>query len=395
VAGVFAAAHDVTEALRARAELEQKQLLLDQTARLARVGGWEIDLVRGSLSWTDMVYEIHEVERSYQPSVQTGIQFYAPEAVPVISEAVRRAIEVQEPFDLELPLVTAKGTRLWVRAIGKALIEDGVTRRVTGVFQDLTAKKKAEDELEQYRRHLEQMVTDRTADLKRSNADLEQFAYVASHDLQEPLRMVASFTQLLADEYAGKLDQKAGTYIEFAVSGARRMQGLINDLLAYSRIGSRKPPLAPVPCGQVVSEVLLGLGQAVEEAGAQVRVGPLPSVQADRAQLTQVFQNLIGNALKFRGGRAPIIDVSARPEGASWVFEVRDNGIGIDPQDFERVFVIFQRLHDRGAYPGNGIGLPLVKKIVERHGGRIWIESEPGAGSRFLFTLTSQGDAHA
>jgi light-regulated signal transduction histidine kinase (bacteriophytochrome) len=237
------------------------------------------------------------------------------------------------------------------------------------------------------RRRAEYRMAQYAGNLARSNAELEQFAYVASHDLQEPLRMVASFTQLLARRYQGKLDKDADDFIGFAVDGATRMQTLINDLLAYSRVGSRGKPFTPVDCGAVLNIALDNLARAVEESDAIVTHGPLPTVLADEVQLTQLFQNLIANALKFRGQAAPQIHISAEKQDLHWLFAVRDNGIGIAPEHQERIFMVFQRLHHRSDYPGTGIGLAICKKIVERHGGRIWAEAEPGRGATFFFTI--------
>ena len=225
------------------------------------------------------------------------------------------------------------------------------------------------------------------ADLARSNAELEQFAYVASHDLQEPLRMVASYTQLLGRRYRGKLDSDADEFIGFAVDGALRMQELINDLLAYSRVGTRALQVEAIDTGSLVDQVLGDLTAAIGESGATVRHGGLPTVQGDRTQLRQLFQNLIANAIKFRGERPPQVHVSAERNDRAWSFAVRDNGIGIDPDYRERIFVLFQRLHTRAEYPGTGIGLAICRKIVERHGGRIWLESQPGQGTTFWFSL--------
>ena len=233
----------------------------------------------------------------------------------------------------------------------------------------------------------------RTAELQRSNRDLEQFAYVASHDLQEPLRMVSSYTQLLGKRYAGKLDERADTYIHYAVDGANRMQILIHDLLKYSRAGTRQAPLLPTSAADVVSEVLRSLELTIAESGSSVTVDELPEVLADRVQLTQIFQNLIGNALKFRReGARHSVTVSAEPDSdsqgaAMWRFTVRDNGIGINKEYFERIFVIFQRLNTRESFTGSGIGLAICQRLVERHGGQIWLESTPGEGSAFHFTL--------
>jgi light-regulated signal transduction histidine kinase (bacteriophytochrome) len=241
-------------------------------------------------------------------------------------------------------------------------------------------------ELEE-RRQAEEKMAQYAAELQRSNAELEQFAYVASHDLQEPLRMVASFTQLLAKRYQGKLDQDADEFIGFAVDGAHRMQMLINDLLAFSRVETRGKPLEPTDCEAVLSHTLADLAAMVQESGAVVTHDPLPTVPADTVQMGQIFQNLLINALKFKGGETPKVHIFAQRQGDEWLFGFQDNGIGIDPQHQERIFAIFQRLHRREDIPGTGLGLALCKKIAERHGGRIWVESEPGRGSTFYFTI--------
>jgi two-component system, sensor histidine kinase and response regulator len=227
-------------------------------------------------------------------------------------------------------------------------------------------------------------------ELTRSNNELEQFAYVVSHDLQEPLRMVGSYLALIEKRYSEKLDDKAHEFIGFAVDGAKRMQRLIQDLLTYSRVGTRGKPFAPTKCEEVLAAALANLQVAIEESHAAVTHDPLPTVDADETQLLQLFQNLIGNALKFCKDKAPAIHVSAKQQAERWLFSVRDNGIGIEPQHYERIFVVFQRLHGREEYPGTGIGLAVCKKIVERHGGRIWVESQPGQGSTFFFRLPSR-----
>ena len=224
-------------------------------------------------------------------------------------------------------------------------------------------------------------------DLARSNKDLEQFAYVASHDLQEPLRMIAGYTQLLQKRYKDKLDEDANQFILYTVDGVLRMQTLINDLLTYSRLETRGKVFEPVDCQAVLDDVLVALQTAIEESSAVITHGALPTVMADRIQLFQLFQNLIGNAIKFRGDKPPLIHIEAKPLQKRWLFSVRDNGIGIEPQYMERIFVIFQRLHSRDKYPGTGIGLAICRKIVERHGGRIWVESQLGNGSTFYFII--------
>jgi signal transduction histidine kinase len=227
----------------------------------------------------------------------------------------------------------------------------------------------------------------RTEDLQRSNTELEQFAYVASHDLQEPLRKVASFCQLLQRRYAGRLDPKADEYIEHAVDGAKRMQALINDLLAFSRVGRTAQRREPVSCAVLLAQAWANLAPEVRRTHATIEVGELPVVMGEASLLTAVFQNLINNALKFRADEPPRVSVSVRRDGADWLFSFADNGIGIEPEYAERIFVIFQRLHDKATYQGTGIGLAMVKKIIEYHGGRVWLDTTVTTGARFWFTL--------
>jgi len=249
-------------------------------------------------------------------------------------------------------------------------------RAFTAIVRDITERKRAEEKLAQT-----------LVDLERSNKELQQFAHVASHDLQEPLRMVASYTQLLERRYKGRLDSDADEFIQFAVDGATSMQKLINDLLSWSRAGARTTPFEPTDCHSVLQEAIANLGIAIRENDATITHDDLPTVLGNPAQVRQLFQNLIGNAIKFRSEQAPRIHVSAEEKENEWVFFVRDNGIGIDPQYKDRIFVIFQRLHSRGDYPGTGIGLAICRKIIQRHGGRIWVESELGKGSTVYFTM--------
>lgn len=261
----------------------------------------------------------------------------------------------------------------------QALVAERTTELSTTVGQlqqEVAERKRTEERLERARHALEE-----------SNKDLQQFAYVASHDLQEPLRVVAGYVQLLARRYKGRLDADADDFIAFAVDGATRMQHLIQNLLDYSRLTTRGRNFAEVDTQKVFEGVLRDLAAVIEESGASITGGPLPSVRGDETQLAQLFQNLLSNAVKFRGREKPQIQVGARPLDGQWEFHVADNGIGIESKYFERIFVIFQRLHGRNEYPGTGIGLALCKKIVERHGGHIRVESTPGEGSAFRFTL--------
>lgn len=234
---------------------------------------------------------------------------------------------------------------------------------------------------------LHRMVVERTQELSQRNEELEQFAYVASHDLQEPLRMVTSYLQLIDRRYKDKLDSDGHEFIGYAVDGGKRMQTLINDLLQYSRLGTRSKAFAPVALPAVLSDVLANLETLIRETQAEITFTELPTVLGDRTQLGQVLQNLIGNAIKFRSEEPPHIVVGCERDNEVWHLTVQDNGIGIDSQYFERIFQVFQRLHTRDRYPGTGIGLAIVRKIIERHGGRIWVESVPGAGTTFHFSL--------
>ena len=322
---------------------------------------------------------------------KTDADFFLPE------HARQALADEQEIVRTGKPLVGREeketwpdGSVTWVSTTKQSLRnEQGEIIGTFGISRDITARKEAEEALAQ-----------KTRELLRSNKELEEFAYVASHDLQEPLRMIAGYTQLLARRYQGRLDAEADEFIKYAVDGATRLQVLINDLLAYSRVGTQGKPFTATDCSQVLNRVLDNLKIALDESGAVVRHSQLPSVMADATQLTQLFQNLISNAIKFRNQQPPEIHIAAErrtddaapqttPTGEVWHFCVRDNGIGIDPQYFKRIFVIFQRLHGRDEYPGTGIGLAICKKIVERHGGRIWVESVSGNGTSFHFTIPS------
>jgi signal transduction histidine kinase len=243
-------------------------------------------------------------------------------------------------------------------------------------------------------KRIEDRLVRQTEELKRSNEELEQFAYVVSHDLQEPLRSINGFVQLLARRRREVKDEKSEHYTERIVAGVGRMRELIDDLLEYSRVSTRGNLFEPVDCGEIVTEALANLESAIDKSEAAVTCDEFPRVQGDASQLTQLFQNLIGNALKFRNERAPQIHINAEKRDGVWVFSVRDNGIGIEPQYFERIFHVFQRLHSQQEYAGTGIGLAICKKIAERHGGRIWVESEPGKGSTFNFTIPEREMVH-
>jgi PAS domain S-box-containing protein len=285
-------------------------------------------------------------------------------------------------FEDESWRVRKDGSRFLANVVITALRgEAGQLRGFGKITRDITERKKYEEDL-----------LKKVRELKHCNDELQQFAYVASHDLQEPLRMVASYTQLLAKRYQGRLDSDADEFIAYAVDGCKRMQQLVEDLLIYSRVGTNAAVLHEISSENTLREALTNLRATMKESGAVVTHDALPTITADDTRLAQVFLNLVGNAIKYRGAEVPQVHVSARKSGSKeWIFSVRDNGLGIEPRYFERIFVLFQRLHGRNEFKGTGIGLAICKKIVERAGGRIWVESEPQKGSTFYFSVPEGG----
>jgi signal transduction histidine kinase len=353
VRGVFMTSLEVTQAILG--EREAARGLLERNARLEEIVR-EMSLISAGVA--------NDLAQGVAPAdLRRRLNFTQNDEIGAVGRAFDIMAQALEDRSAALE-VTAEALR----------IEAGVRAEVERKLQ------LAHDELEA-------TVEMRTAELRRSNAELEQFAYVASHDLQEPLRMVSNYTQLLARRYRGRLDDNADDFIGFAVEGASRMQQLINDLLEFSRVGSKGQDLSAVAMELVMERTLFNLDALLKETGAQVEHGPLPMVSGDEVQLTQLLQNLIANAIKFRRAETPRIQVSAELIDGAWTVSVSDNGIGIDPSYGERIFVIFQRLHTRDDYPGTGIGLAVCKRIVERHGGTIWVESKIGAGATFRFTL--------
>jgi len=273
----------------------------------------------------------------------------------------------------EARLRRADGQMIWVEVIG-TVVRDGGTTRIDGLVEEITARKEAEDERAR-----------QSAQLRRANEELLQFASMASHELQEPVRMMERYTQLLKEDSRGKLGAEGEELADVVIGAAGRLRRLIEDLLALTRVEGRERRLEAASIDDLLEETLGNLRDTIEETGAAVTRSPLPKIEVEPSQIVQVFQNIIHNAIKFRGQEPPKVHVAARREGREWIFSVRDNGIGIDPAEVEAVFAIFKRL--RTEVPGTGVGLAICKKIVERHGGRIWVESEPGRGSTFFFTI--------
>lgn len=369
--------YDVTGWKHAESALRESEARFHQAFDYASIG---MSLVAPDGHWLKVNPAFCElVGYSEAELVTMGFQSitYPDDLEPSVAQ-MRRLLMGETPyFHLEKRYIHRQGYIVWVLlSVTLVCDEQGQPRYAVTQAQNITQHKRARQELAR-----------RVAELARSNAELEQFAYVASHDLQEPLRKISSYTELLARRYQGKLDPGADKFIGYIVDGANRMQKLINDLLTYSRVGRTELVVEAVDLTRMMEQVLHDLARPVRESSAQVTYANLPTVAGNAGHLAQVLQNLIGNAIKFHGEEPPHVHVTAERQAEQWVIAVRDNGIGIDPQHAERIFAVFQRLHTRIEYPGTGIGLAICKKIVERHGGTIWVESELGKGATFYFTL--------
>jgi PAS domain S-box-containing protein len=367
--------------------LKESDERLNLALTASGIGTWNWNLVDNTNTWDDHMFPLFGIEpSSFGARREDTLRLVHPDDRADVERAASDARRTNEPYAVQYRILRPDGDERVIASRGKVVQRDaaGAPIRMTGVCWDVTEEKRAEERLRAL-----------LAELARSNRELEQFAYVASHDLQEPLRMVSSYTQLLEKRYRDKLDDDAREFIHYAVDGARRMQRLINDLLEFSRVSTRGKPLERVDANEVLGAVRANLAAAIDETQALVTNGELPVIAADATQLGQLLQNLIGNAIKFHGVAAPRVHVSACDGAGEWTFSVKDNGIGIEREYFERIFVIFQRLHAGQQYPGTGIGLAVCKRIVERHGGRIWVESEPGTGTTFFFSIPkSPGARH-
>lgn len=397
---IYATARDITERKQAEQALRlaeaKYRTLVEQLPAITYIVEY------GQPTQTTYISPQVETLLGYSPAEWLADQklwrkLLHPDDKERVLAAVEQADATGESLNIEYRLFTRAGDIVWVQNRWAILVGE---HAVHGLMFDITGRKKIEQALQVERERLADAVNERTAalaeleiisqELKRSNQELEQFAYIASHDLKEPLRMVTNYLQLLTNYYANQLDERAKEFIAFAGDGAGRMRLLIDGLLAYSRVGTQGRPFAPTDCAQALQNALTNLQIAIEESRATITVNPLPSVMADEVQLTQLFQNLVGNAIKFRGQALPQIDIGATQHNSEWRFWVRDNGIGLDPAFAGRIFIIFQRLHTREEYAGAGLGLAICKRIVERHGGRIWVESQPGQGATFYFTIPAE-----
>ncbi|HYE06027.1 MAG TPA: PAS domain-containing protein [Planctomycetota bacterium] len=366
-------------------ELKQAQVsALESERRLALaiegsgIATWDIDLMTGTAVWSPSHFALLGYPPTVAPTREAWRSRVHPDDLRRVEDAMLEAGRSNTRFQAEYRIVRADDQRVrWLTSLGIVVAEHGVPARFIGVLADVTDRKETELTL-----------AAQADELRRSNAELEQFAYVSSHDLKEPLRMVTQYMDLLQRRYAATLPEQARKFVDQAMHGATRMQQLIEDLLNYSRAGRALDRMEPIDVAETVHEVCGILAVEIERSRAQIAIGPLPRLAFERSKLAQLFQNLISNAIKFRAkDRAPHVRVDAQRRDGFWEFGVADDGIGIDPANAQRIFDVFQRLHSRSDYAGSGIGLAICKRIVEQHGGRIWVESVPGKGSRFRFTL--------
>ncbi|MCU7492460.1 MAG: PAS domain S-box protein [Ignavibacteria bacterium] len=371
-------ASDISKTMETERQFHESRKGLIEAQKLAHMGSFTFDASTGMLDWMDEVFNIFERDpEKGHPNFLDVLNYVHPDDREYVNACLDEAQKYKKTLYMEYRIITDKGNIKYLRYIGNPIFDsDGNLVRRFGTVLDITESKTAELKLKTTLRNLE-----------RSNRELEQFAYIASHDLQEPLRMVSNFARLLAQRYQDHLDEKANEFITFMIDGTKRMQNLISDLLQYARLTTKAQPFVATDMNQIMDYVAADLRMAIDEKNAYLNYDRLPEINADPIQMRQLMQNLVANAIKFKGDRDPEICVEACSNENEWVFCVRDNGIGIAPEYHDRIFIIFQRLHEREKYAGTGIGLALCKKIVERHGGRIWLESEEGHGASFYFTI--------
>ena len=424
--GTISVIHDLTEPVHIRQALEKNYNRLQEAQRIGHIGNWEWDIQSNVITLSEGLYQIYGIDSSNLVEYDTILNRILPEDQNIVNDNLEKALRERNPFKYEIRIRRQDGDIRIISCSGEVVTDfAGHPLNIICVEQDITERKEIEYALGEAKNELESKVKRRTRELKetnerlqkeleerkitenklkksqknlkslieelkRSNEELQQFAYVSSHDLQEPLRTITSFTQLIEKRYKDKLDSDADEFIEYIVDAAKRMQTLINDLLNYSRVATRGKEFELINTEEILENTKSNLYASIKENNAEITHENLPEIMADKRQMIQLFQNLIGNAIKFKKSEiSPKINIKARKDENrnEYVFSVADNGIGMDPQYAERIFIIFQRLHTLDEYEGTGIGLAVSKRIVERHGGHIWVESKPSVGSTFYFTL--------
>jgi len=380
---------DITERKRAENALQEKDKLLTAVGTMAKVGGWEFDARTLQGTWTDQVARIHDMNPKEGTGAQLGLTFYQGESREKIETAVKDAIEQAKPYDLELEMTTAKGKRKWVRTMGQPVVENGVVVKVMGAFQDITERKHAEEEIHRLNADLERKVIERTAQLQAANQELEAFSYSVSHDLRAPLRAIDGFSQILLEDNAGSLNAEGSDSLQRIRAATHRMGSLIDDLLKLSRVTRAELNPEETDLSALAQDVVLDLRRQDPGRDTELTIAGNLKTQGDPRLLRIALQNLLDNAWKFTRGRpgARIVFDVTRHEGKTTYF-VRDSGVGFDMAHAGKLFGAFQRLHDAREFPGTGIGLATVQRVIHRHGGRIWAESAAGQGTTFYFTLS-------
>jgi len=363
------------ERKKAENALRKSEERLRLALNAAGLGAWELDLSAGSMECSPTCLLNLGLTASDLVTYQTLRQLVHPEDRPSFDCTLEAAAARLDSFQLEHRIVRPDSSVRWMITSGRGIRDNGSPARIIGVNMDITERKQFEVDLAKQARELSSL-----------NTDLQQFAYAASHDLQEPLRMVSCFTQLLAKRYRTGFDEQAQEFFDYIETATRRMSDLLSDLLAYTHVPTLQRTFGPVEMNDVLDQVLRLCSISMEETGASITAEPLPCIRGDASQLGQVMQNLIANALKYRGSRPPSIHIQAEQKGESWLFSVRDNGIGFEQKYAVQIFGLFKRLH-KDRYPGTGLGLAICKRIIERHGGQIWAESSPDSGSTFYFSI--------
>lgn len=373
---------------RSEENLRFHEALLRETGQIAKVGGWSFDVTTGAGYWTDEVARIHDLDPGLPVTQEMGLTYYRPASRQVIEAALHQAVHHGTPYDLELEITSASGVHKWVRTIAHPVTEHGKVVRLRGSFQDISDRKRAEAQIRQLNAELEQRVLDRTAQLAAANEELEAFSYSVSHDLRTPLRAVDGFSQAVLEDFGPQLPEEGHRYLQTIRTAARQMGTLIDDLLAFAQLSRLELSKRPIATTQLVRDVLDGLGSPWPGRHVDLLLGELPDSPADPALLKQVWVNLLSNALKYTRKRAEAqIEIGCVQTDGLDTFFVRDNGCGFDMAHGDKLFGVFQRLHRAEDYEGTGVGLAIVHRIVQRHGGRVWADAAIDRGATFYFTL--------
>ncbi|RJP67079.1 MAG: PAS domain S-box protein [Ignavibacteriales bacterium] len=379
---------DITERKQAEKQLRERDELLFEMGKLAQVGGWEFDTVTLEGTWTEEVAKIHEVDPGDKTNVEFGSGFYVDQSRTKIEAAIKEAIENGKPYDLELEMISAKGNRKWVRTIGYPVYEGNKIIKVRGSFQDITKIKMVEEEIKKMNEELEKRVAERTKQLEISNKELEAFSYSISHDLRAPLRAINGYSNIVLENYKDKLDDEAAELLNSITANTQKMSQLIDDLLEFSRLGRKELNKLPIDMNELINKILTEQVDELTGDRLDIKIENLPVAKADYSLIKQVIINLLSNAIKFSSTKEKsIIEIGGRAEHDENIYWIKDNGVGFSTKYSDKLFGVFQRLHKDSEFEGTGVGLAIVKRIINKHGGKVWAESIINEGSVFYFSL--------